>query len=276
MTSLQKIQNDELKSVLWKFFMKWNGYWQFKDRLDINFRENSVNCSKNVCELKDRIKGRVVVIIAGGPSLDDNLDFVRSCRERNIIIMSVTTVLKRLLKEGIVPDYTVLMDPKEETYAQIRGIENEDRPVMIVGSTSYWKIASVYSGSKYIAFQEGYDPAENKAREIGVEVFPTGHSVTTLALSIALKFGASKIYLVGADMAYKDGASHASGTAQLHTTDNDRLIPVQGVNGETVYTTMSLATFREWIEDEIAKYHDIPVYNLSKTGARPISEITGE
>ncbi len=265
--SLQKIQNEGLKDVLWKFFMKWNGFSQIKNNLAVNFRENLINCDENICALKDRIKDRDIVIIAGGPSLDDNIDFVKECGEKGRIIMTVTTVLKRLLNIGIVPDYTVVMEADEEVYAQIRGVEHEDRPAMIVGSTSYWKIASAYSGRKYIAFQEGYDPAEAKAKEMGVDVFATGHSVTTLALSIALKFGVSGIYLVGADMAYKDGVSHASGTAQYHTTDNDRLIPVQGVNGDTVYTTMALNTFREWIETEIEKYPNIPVYNLSKTGA---------
>ena len=159
------------------------------------------------------------------------------------------------------------MDAKEEAYIQMDGLEAETRPGMIVGSTSYWKFAAEYRGDKYIAFQEGYDPAEEEALKLNADIFSTGHSVTTLALSISLKLNASVIYLVGADMAYKDGMSHASGTSALHKSSNEDLIPIPGVSGDTVYTTRALNIFREWIENEIEKYPDIPVINISDSGA---------
>lgn len=265
--SLEKIPDKAVYDILWGFFLKWNGYHQLKDKLAINFRVNVKKCKHNVSELRQVFEGKEVVIVAGGPSLDDNVEFLRSSHDNNRIIVSVMTVLKRLLEYEVAPDFAVVMDAKEEVYIQMAGLENEDRPGLIIGSTAYWKFSEQYKGGKYIAFQEGYGPAEAASIERKTDTFATGHSVTTLALSIALKFNALKIYLVGADMAYKDGMSHASGTTALHRSSNEDMIPVRGVDGDMVYTTYILNTYREWIENEIIKYPSIPVVNMSKTGA---------
>lgn len=266
--SLEKIPNKEVYDVLWGFFLKWNGYHQLKDKLAINFRVNVKNCKRNVSELRSAFEGKEIVIVAGGPSLDDNVEFLRSSHDNNRVIVSVMTVLKRLTEYGVIPDFAVVMDAKEEVYIQMYGLENEDRPGLIIGSTSYWKFSEQYKGEKYIAFQEGFKSAESAANAVNADTFATGHSVTTLALSIALKFGAMKIYLVGADMAYRDGMSHASGTTALHKSSDEEMIPVCGAGGDMVYTTHILNSYREWIESEIAKYPQIPVVNMSKTGAR--------
>lgn len=106
--SLEKIQNKGLYDALWSFFLKVNGYSQLKDSLAVNFRENLFNCKKNVSELRNQFSGREIVIVAGGPSLDDNVGFLRDSRRKGRMILSVTTVLKRLIEYGIVPDYTVI------------------------------------------------------------------------------------------------------------------------------------------------------------------------
>ena len=45
----------------------------------------------------------------------------------------------------------------------------------------------------------------------GAHVVISGGSVVTLALDLAIRFGAADITLVGADMAYTGGRSHAGG-----------------------------------------------------------------
>ncbi len=264
--SIKKIKDEAVKDRLYRLFLSWNGTIQLRNRLAVNFRKNVFNCDSNVCEIAGLFSGNEVVIVAGGPSVNTNEDFLKESKNKNRMIISVTTSLKRLADKGIIPDYAIVMDSNENTYAHMNGLSDTSYPI-IVDSTAYWRFAENHFGKKYLALQNGYERAEKLALKQGVMTFDTGGSVTTLALSLALQFKASAIFLVGADMAFKDGQSHAEGTSYNHRENEEELIPVKGVDGTTVYTTMLLDNYRRWIETKIKEYPDIPVYNMSTCGA---------
>ncbi|MCR5595214.1 MAG: DUF115 domain-containing protein [Lachnospiraceae bacterium] len=265
--SIKKIADEKLKNGLHRFFLGWNGTVQIKNNLAVNFRKNVMNCKGNICECSSDFDNSEIVIVAAGPSVTPNIDFLKKSKEEGRKIIVVATILKRILECGIVPDYAVVMDSYMGTYDQMNGVNDISSYPFIIDSTAYWKFAENHLGFTYLVLQEGYGAAEKLASELGYTTFATGGSVTTLALSIALKMGASKIYLVGADMAYKNGASHSEGTASYHKENTDNMIPVEGVSGEIVYTTILLDSYRNWIEQEIMKYPDIPVINMSDCGA---------
>lgn len=265
--SVKKIKNDKLREIMLDFFADWNGTIQYRKELDINFRKNIVNCLHNVDELKDKIQGEDVIIVGGGPSLDyfgkENLQ----CLRKNKKIMATTTVLKKLLKWNVVPDYVVVMDSQERMWNHVKGIEDCEVP-LITDSTAYWRLVERYQGEKYIVYQRGYEKAEKRAKQMGNEVYETGGSVVTLALDTALRLGVKRIYLLGVDLAYPEGISHAKDTMDRQKRDVKGYIMTEAISGDMVPTDRLFNSYRKWIEAKIKEYPEIPIYNLSLYGAR--------
>ncbi|MBR5422090.1 MAG: DUF115 domain-containing protein [Lachnospiraceae bacterium] len=266
--SIKKIKDSVLKNALLRFSMSWSGTVQLHKQFRINFRKNVKNCEDYVDSLKGSFQGREVVIVGGGPSVDSRFGFIRESVDRKRLIISVGTILRRLMTEGVIPDYAVIMDSSEHIYKQISEVEGTERVPLIVDSVANWKCAENYNGKKYLALQRGYDQAEKLSEQDGRILFDTGGSVTTLAMDIALRLGAGTVYLVGVDLAYKNGFSHATGTLAINRDEEkEDMLSVLSVTGETVYTTIQLDTQRRWIEKELARYKNTPVYNCSDCGA---------
>lgn len=263
--SIKKIQNKELKDALQSFFPAWNGGIQFKNEFAINFRSNYQRCVHNVDELKFLFHKKEVVLVAAGPSLDSSFDFLKGISGKKTII-AVTTVLKKLLQEGIVPDCAIVMDSQKRTLGHIQGIEHSQVP-LIIDSTAYWEFADRYVGEKYIAYQEGYEAAEKCAHNCKLRLYETGGSVITLALDIILQLGASQVYFVGVDLAYPKGISHASGTMDMKQRDVSGMKLVKDVHSEQVYADSLFIGYRKWMEAKIEKYPWVKFYNLSNCGA---------
>ena len=65
-------------------------------------------------------------------------------------------------------------------------------------------------------------------------------------------------------MAYTNGVSHATGTVRyVEEQQNNRMLKVKSVGGNTVYTIRNLAIYREWIERRIRDCKNIRFINVS-------------
>lgn len=93
-----------------------------------------------------------------------------------------------------------------------------------------------------------------------------GQRVVTLALDLAIRFGAADITLVGADMAYTGGRSHAGGLGRK-IAGGMELRKVLSVTGEYIETSRNLDIYRKWIEHRIEDVRGLVVYNTAR-GAR--------
>ncbi|MBR6147784.1 MAG: motility associated factor glycosyltransferase family protein [Lachnospiraceae bacterium] len=262
--SVLSIQNISIRNIMESFFPKWNTTIQLKRELEINYRINQSKVLKCVDELVGELTKKDVVLVAGGPSVDYCVDWLRYNQDKKIVV--VTRVLKKLLDLGIEPDYAVTLDSNKLSYKQIDGIKDTKVPI-ILDSTAYWEYAMNYPGEKYIAFQEGYHDAELYAKDKNYKLYHTGGSVTTLALDILLQMNVKRIYLVGADMAYPSGVTHASDTVNSVKINTEGMLLVPSVSGSEVPTSIQLNNCRKWMEKRIAEHPDIEVYNLSPNGA---------
>lgn len=263
--SVKKISDKRLKDALYDFFASWNGIVQYKKELIINFRCNVQNCYHNVDELKSKLENKEIIIVGGGPSLDDGIKYLSQQMGKKKII-AVTTVFKKLLLAGIIPDYIIAMDSQQRTFSHLKGLEKEKIP-LIIDSTTYWEFADKYSGVKYITYQKNYVHAEKMAEKNKNKLYETGGSVVTLALDIALNLSVKAVYLIGIDLAYPNGISHADNTMDCRNVDVSEMKMVEDVNGNKVATDYLLDSYRRWMERKIRKYPEIPVYNLSGCGA---------
>lgn len=269
-----KRQPEDLRPVIEKLCVEYNTAKRFEKDIDINFWRNIESNSKLVSEFDTTQLSKDYIVIAAGPSLDDNMEFLRENQGKKTLV-AVGTVFRKLIENDITPDMVVILDPQERTYKQIEGLENQKVPMLILLS-AYWKFAAAYQGDKYLVSSGHTKEMIEYATEHKAELWSCGGTVTSLALEVAIRFGAEKIYLVGVDLAYPGGVSHATGTMDRSTRSLEGLIPVEGVGGETVYSNRVFITYREGIEEKIKQTPQITYYNMSSVGAKIAGAIEWE
>lgn len=262
--SLLNIHDSRVREKLEEYFIQFSSVKNQLPLLNQNFRSNIMNYDSSADILSDKFKDRDVYIVAAGPSLDKNCHLLKE-RESDSIVIATGTVLKKLLAEGIRPDYFVVSDANARVYAQINGIEHLDIPMLLL-STAYKGFATNYQGKKYLLLQEEFVPAEQYAGQKGLKLFETGGSVSTTALDAAIKLGGKRIIFLGLDLAYTDNYVHASNTSRRDLSDSKDLREVLDISGKKVYTSRSLLIYRKWIERHIGKFKDIEFLNATEGG----------
>ena len=69
----------------------------------------------SIHHLYGKFKGGVAILLAGGPSLDQAIEWVKANRNR-VTVAAVARVSARLKKEGIDPDFIAAVDPNEISF----------------------------------------------------------------------------------------------------------------------------------------------------------------
>lgn len=258
-------ESEEIRPLLTELYVRCGTNIKFKRYQGINYWSNLRSDCKRISEFDISNVKKDMIVVAAGPSLDDNLEFLRENLGKKTII-AVGTVFKKLLELEIVPDLVVISDPVKRTYQQIEGVEDQKVPLLLA-MTAYWKFAAAYQGEKYLIPVKAVEELDNITEKYE-DAWDIGGTVTFLALEAALWLKAESIYLVGVDLAYPGGISHAAGTMDRREMPMDHLIPIEGCGGTTVYSDTVFISYRREIEDLIAQYPGIFWYNMSNVGAK--------
>ncbi len=256
----------DVKDIMMELQLEYKTHYTFRQKIDINFCCNMRTNAKMITEFDYSGYGKEYVVVAAGPSLDETLDFLRDSQGKRTIV-AVGTVFRKLLNLGITPDMVVVMDPQERTYKQLEGLENENIPLLI-DIAAYWKFAAYYQGDKYLIPFAHTDYTYSVLKERKCEFWRAGGTVTSLALEAAIQFGAEKIFLLGVDLSYPDGMSHAADTMDCTQLEVQGMKTAEGVSGKTVYTDEVFLSYHGWIENRIEETPHILYYNLSKIGIK--------
>lgn len=276
--SLKNIRNRQLRDKMEDFFLHYNSVRSQERSLRGNFIMNTADTKPSNAgvmaaeSLMPVFEGSNVLFIAGGPSLDDNIAWLSDmCSEyavtqydkcgvtcRNLdevydgekyIIVCVGTVLRRLISEGIIPDYVVMTDAQPNMVNQTAGVDTSKLSLIYL-STLYYKVPGMWQGNKYMALQSGFGMAERMAEEDGRQLFETGGSVAAFALDMCLRFKSSQIVCMGLDLAYTDGLRHAGDNVKESFED---CRTVDAVGGGAVPTAKNLDNYRLWIEQRLKR-----------------------
>lgn len=256
--TVKAVDDTKIRQVLEDFFVSISSMREQGAFLDANFNKISKKHLPECSILKPLFYKKNVVIVGAGPSVNGQIEIMKKYRNK-VIIFATGHITKLLLQEGIRPDAIIITDPQPHMYKQIEGADTENIPLILL-STASASVINAYKGDIYVAYQKGYQPAEEMAESLNAETFETGGSVTTTALDIALRFEAKKIIFVGVDLAYTDGSSHAKGVGrEIGSTDGLR--KVKSCTGADIYTSKNLDIYRKWIERRIEKVTGTVIYN---------------
>jgi len=231
--------------------------------LEGNSVENRANIKQNVGLFFNKFRDMPIIIVCAGPSLDKNIMLLKDL-ENKALIMCVGKALKPLLNRGIMPHFIISIDPGEETYEQIRGLEGLDIPLILL-ATGCSIIGVKYLGPKFIAcqYEEYLDPGQQEY------LIKTGGSVSTTALDIAIRMGCSPIIFIGQDLAYTSNKHHCENSVHeslgVNYLKNMRM--VMGWEGREIPTTLGMISFNKWVQNRVREEHDIIFINATEGGA---------
>lgn len=268
-SSLRNIKDTGTRERLEDYFISYSSINNQLHNLNNNFKNNILQGDECVDSLQDIFFEKDLYIIAAGPSLDKNFMELKEVKERNpnAIVLATGTVFKKLIENGIQPDYIIIIDANPEVLNQIENFETGEIPLLYL-STVYHKVPRIYSGKKYIIFQEGYQKAEEYAKKKSYHLYQTGGSVSTTALELGIQFRCRRIIFLGLDLAYSNNMDHASGTSSVNQIKSANLRKVTDINGNRVYTVKSLDIYRRWIERRIQGLKHIDFIDATEGGVQ--------
>lgn len=263
--SLRHISDEKEREVLRIFFVKRMTILEQAYVLESEFRKNICADAqvKSVDDVASRFAGKKVYLVAGGPSLNGSIGFLKKSEE-DAIILCVGTSAARLKSEGITSDFVIITDASDAIFNQINGNLDEKKTTLLYMCSANAKAVKSFDGEKYGVFQKDFYMAEEYAAKYGYSLVHTGGSVSTTALDICIRFGAKEVVCIGLDLAYTNNKSHADGTISCSKIIAREMTPmVKSVSGKMIPTADNLHAFHIWIENRIRDEQDIKFVNIS-------------
>ncbi len=268
-------------NTLKKFYIRW--FKNFIKNIDFCLATDGVSVLKNIAS------SFPAIVIAAGPSLDEQLPVIRE-RQEELIIIVVDTSLKAVLNNGISPDFVVLMDGQYLNYLHIAGAFSSinpsmKAPILITEATVYPQVFREGFSSFYLA--SSFFPLGRYIEDF-IEMkghLVAGGSVATTAWDFARYIGASPIIMAGLDLAFTQKKTHASYchfemqammmSDRFNTIEgaNYRMLDVkntclrEGYEGQ-VLTDSKMIMFAWWFESKIEEYPESLTFNLMPKGLK--------
>ena len=227
---------------------------------------------ENVCDnhskaelLRGTFKGGTAIIVAGGPSMDQQLDWLKANQHR-LTIFAVSRIAAKLMSNGITPDIVVTVDPQAFSFDVSREMMQYAEDFLLVHAyhahpwiVGQWAGKNLYLGDRF--------PWQTQHSNIITQ----GPTVTNSSLLLAIEMGFSRILFTGMDLCYsRQGVSHASGTqeAKLGPSLGHMCEWVETYSGYLAETPLQLLHARQAIENDIAKHPHLEYINLSEDAAK--------
>ena len=202
--------------------------------------ENVSDCFLPAQTMRGWGKDKCCALLAGGPSLDDLLPWLKQHRD-HFVVIAVSRIARRLQQEGLTPDIWCSIDPWAANLEVSREmLEQHDGALLVHANHIYppllgqWPGKSLYLGGRF--------PWKSGLNGDNIAVAPI--QVTNSALILAIEMGFSRIILGGVDFCHRGGQSHASGSLDHEIG----LIPdlmettIETNDGSTAETTFPLAS----------------------------------
>ena len=218
--------------------------------------------------------GTPALIVAGGPSLDKNIDRLPELRKHALLI-AVDTVLDRLVEMGILPDLVVSVDSSE---LNLKHFKKDSYPgVRLAMDPEAYPVYDRF-GDAVVAFATDRAPFFHWLDSfLGPKgVVTKGVMVSQTAFHLAGYWGCDPIIFMGQDLALDpdSGQTHHSGAALLRKirwieddpnhaeylpiNENDtetkkEILWVPGAVGDQVPTLEKLRTYLRIVESDVAR-----------------------
>jgi hypothetical protein len=212
-------------------------------------------------------------VIGSGPSLDNDLDFIRA-NQRNAVIVSCGTSMRILLHNGITPDFHVELENVPIVSDLMKSLTNKFdlSPVTLVATTTVDPGVAQYFKKVIYYFRNGLASYPMFAQGIDSSLHYSTPMVTNLGFSLAQEIGCRTIYNFGVDLGARDPKKHHAkdapydaGEADFDTTIDQ---PTPGNFGGTVFSEMLYMWAKQTMEFAMNRYSAKSIYYNCSDGVR--------
>ncbi len=157
----------------------------------------------------------VALIIGGAPSLSDDLEEIRLRQQNGHKIFATNGTYSFLKKNGIIPDYAVVIDARPENAAFLYDATKGTR--YLLASQCAPATFAVVDGLDVVLMHMNYGdrtvedmlPKNEKTSTVTSVVIGGGNTVGLIAMSIAKALGFNNLHIFGMDSSFREDAHHA-------------------------------------------------------------------
>jgi hypothetical protein len=167
-----------------------------------------------VSVLRNRFRGIPAIVVAAGPSVEQDLQLLEKYGA-DCVLIAVDTVLNTLLNRGIEADFVVTVDPQLINSYHLAGIsaptDAPQLPILVADPAVYPTVLRTYRGDVLIT-SSVFNPGRivEQFSEIKGSI-AAGGSVATAAFDLARIMGADPVILMGLDLSFSGLKTHISG-----------------------------------------------------------------
>lgn len=278
---------------------------------DKRWKRNIQTNKKFYIKGNPNLKGLVTYVIGAGPSLDKNVEDLKTMNRRGIIVC-IDANLEYLINKGITPEYCVSIDASDKIYEMIKRVTKKTKDITLVCNTASnpkviaaWKgdrffygspdnrfptkTAERYAMTRYaVAKKEIKKGAEIRPNKDYKIIFPgitlelgCGGNVTTTAHIFCHQIlRAATIVFVGCDFSWEEASHFYAGRKHLKNirarTLNEQILSHYDINKKRISTNISLESFKRWHENVAMLSPGTVCINATEGGIFGIDAKTGK
>lgn len=221
----------------------------------------------DVARLFGTCPGREVYVIATGPSLEGSFERLAAVRNQSPrpLFICVDTAYKPLREHGIKPDLVVSIDQRISVL-HLPGDASEDIALVYL-PLSDPQMLNAWKGKRYGGYSAS--PIYATLREQHPRaLLNVGGSVIHPAVDLAVKMGAQRITLFGADFAFPMNRTHTGwNDGDLGPPVSQARYWVHDGHGQKVKTQLNFRGYLCELERYIARHPQVLFLNSSRAGA---------
>lgn len=215
-----------------------------------------------------------VILVSGGPSLTKQLETLKKVKDKVLIVVAGSAI-GSLNKAGIEPDLVVSIDPKVANLRHYEDI-NFNNTTLVYMPENYYKIRELFKSA--FSFVPSYDPEYQmyfkEKFNVDLPLLGYGASCANYALAIISYISDSPVAIIGQDLAYTNGQSHAEGNKNLWKVNEDiikkrGLFYTEGYYGDKVLTSSVFYNMKQTFEELHNKIgQNSQVFNCTEGGIK--------
>lgn len=217
------------------------------------------------------------IICGAGPSLQKNIDTLRTLQDRALIIGGSTSI-NALNAGGVTPHLGVGIDPNPAQLTRIVSNNSYQIPYFCNFRLNSFALNAIHGDHLYVNSGKAYEITDWVDKQIGIDsegVFE-GYNVVNYALSLATALGCNPIIVVGVDLAYSQEKSYAP-LAPIHPlyhgdqkfltkSPEEDLLARKDIYGETVFTLWKWLLESVWYSKYALEFPALEIINSTEGG----------
>ena len=206
-----------------------------------------------------------VVVVGGGPSLDEHLDYLKQQADNNAAIIAAGSSIGTLLKHNIKVAAVVLLERGASVYQAIKKLNAEgfstSNITLISSITVDPRLSSLFKETYFyhrpVSTTAFFFAGESDTSSLLI----SGPEAVNASVEVALKIGFKRIIMLGCDFASPSRLIYRSKDA-IGNSPRDLNIPVRSNASSTIYTDELLTSTYRSLELALAVQENIEVTRI--------------